>query len=143
MTTDTPLFEEITWEGKIIAMIMRRDFKTPDLTFFSPAEFSQQLGFLPHKRGNIIPAHFHRRVQREITLTQEVLLIRKGRVSVDLYTEDTHYITTRELVEGDILFLCSGGHGFKILEDAEIVEVKQGPYSGKESDKIVFERHDR
>lgn len=142
MNPESPLFEEITWEGKIIAMIMRKDYHAKEVVFFSPPEFSQQLGYLPHKQGHVIQAHFHRRVQREITLTQEVLIIRKGRVSVDLFTVDRHYITTRELGEGDIIYLCSGGHGFKILEEAEIVEVKQGPYSGKETDKILFSDDD-
>ena len=44
----------------------------------------------------------------------------------------------RELTSGDVLFLCSGGHGFKILESTEMIEVKQGPYSNREKDKEEF-----
>ena len=87
----------------------------------------------------MIPAHFHIKVQREINLTQEVLFIRKGKMRVNLYTREKEYITSRELGTGDTLFLCSGGHGFEMLEDTQMIEVKQGPYSGREGDKVRFE----
>ena len=38
--------------------------------------------------------------------------------------------------------LVSGGHGFKILKDVEMLEIKQGPYN-LIKDKIKFENiHD-
>ncbi|MCP5105989.1 MAG: hypothetical protein GY950_21575 [bacterium] len=131
-------YEEIKHQEKIIAILLRADYDAKTIQFFSPAEFSQQLGFLPHKKDHVIPAHFHKKVQREIELTQEVLFVRKGKVEVNFYTREKEYITSRELNVGDVVFLCSGGHGFKILEDSEMIEVKQGPYSGKEGDKVVF-----
>jgi len=82
--------------------------------------------------------HFHKEVHRRITRTQEVLFIKRGKIEVNLYTSNKKYITSRQLGAGDILFLCSGGHGFKVLEDTEMIEVKQGPYSGKENDKEIF-----
>jgi len=138
---DAKPLEEIRSQGKTLAIILRANFRSDTLSFFSPADFSQQLGYLPHKAGKVIPAHFHRRVQREITLTQEVLFIRSGRVRATLYDEDREFVASLELGTGDLIFLCSGGHGFEVLEDSEIIEVKQGPYSGRDSDKIVFESH--
>ena len=38
---------------------------------------------------------------------------------------------------GDVILLVSGGHGFEMLEESEIIEVKQGPYAGEE-DKVRF-----
>lgn len=131
-------YEEIKQKDKLIAIILRADFHSDKLMFFSPKEFSQQLGFLPHKKGHVIPAHFHKRVQREIEFTQEVLFIRKGKIEVNFYTPEKEFLLTRELNTGDVIFLCSGGHGFRILEDSEMIEVKQGPYSGREGDKITF-----
>jgi RNA-binding protein YlmH len=77
-------------------------------------------------------------VHRKITRTQEVLFIRKGKVKVNFYTAGKEYLSSSTLNDGDVIFLCSGGHGFEILKDAQIIEVKQGPYSGKDSDKTVF-----
>jgi hypothetical protein len=131
-------YEEIKYKDKLIAILLRADFQSNQVNFFSPADFSQQLGFLPHHKGHVIPAHFHKKVHREITMTQEVLFIRKGKVKVNFYTNQKEYITFRELYTGDVVFLCSGGHGFEILEDTEMIEVKQGPYSGKDGDKVTF-----
>lgn len=133
-----PAFEEIEHQGKTIAIVLRAGFSTPTSRFFSPSDFSQQFGFLVHRKGHVIPAHFHKKIQREIILTQEVLFIKKGEIQVNLYSSEQVFLTSRLLRAGDTIFLCSGGHGFTILQDSEIVEVKQGPYSGRDSDKENF-----
>ena len=87
--------------------------------------------------GHVISPHIHLPTSRSISFTSEVLIIRSGRVQVDFYERTKQYISSLALTAGDILVLASGGHGFKILEEAEIIEVKQGPYAG-ESDKERF-----
>ena len=141
MSGPTPAegFEEITADGVLIAMIIRSHFGRDGTTFFSPDDFSQQLGFLTHREGASIPAHRHRRVERSVVLTQEVLFIRKGRVRANLYDTNSKYLCSRELETGDLIFLCQGGHGFEVLEDLEMIEVKQGPYSGRTSDKVLLD----
>jgi len=136
---DDKTCEEIKHNGKVIAIILRSNYTSDRIVFFSPPDFSQQFGYLPHKKGSIIKSHIHKQIDRRVTLTQEVLFIKKGRILVNLYGEDKKYITSRELSTGDVILLCSGGHGFEILEDIEMMEVKQGPYSGKGNDKEVFE----
>ena len=42
------------------------------------------------------------------------------------------------LEAGDVILLAKGGHGFEVLEELEMFEVKQGPYPG-EVDKTRFE----
>jgi hypothetical protein len=132
-------YEEIKHNDKLIAIILRANYTSDRTTFFSSPEFSQQLGYIVYKKNGIIKAHFHKENHRKIILTQEVLFIKKGKIIVNFYTADKKYITLRKLNAGDTIFLCSGGHGFKMLEDTEIVEVKQGPYSGRDSDKELFE----
>ena len=136
---DNEAYEEIKHNGKLIAIIMRSNYTSDKVVFFSPPDFSQQLGYLSHKKGSIIKSHIHRKIDRKVILTQEVLFIKKGRILVNLYAEDKKHIASRELSTDDVIFLCSGGHGFKALEDIEMIEVKQGPYSGKGNDKEVFE----
>ncbi len=132
-------YEEIKHNDKLVAIILRSHYTSEETIFFSSPDFSQQLGYIVYKKGGVIKTHSHKEVHRKITLTQEVLFIKKGRLLVNLYTTEKEYITSRELNSGDIIFLCSGGHGLKMLEDTEMIEVKQGPYSGKESDKELFE----
>ena len=78
--------------------------------------------------GYVIQPHIHKQVDRETTLTQEVLYVRSGRVRVDFYGDDERLRDSREIRTGDVVLLSSGGHGFEMLEESELIEVKQGPY---------------
>jgi mannose-6-phosphate isomerase-like protein (cupin superfamily) len=90
-----------------------------------------------HPTGRIIEPHVHNPVPREVHYTQEVLFIRKGRLRVDFYSEQRAYLESMILEAGDTILLISGGHGFEVLEEIEMLEVKQGPYVG-EQDKTRF-----
>ena len=118
-------------------IIIRDDYTQNGINFFSSENDSQQLGYMNRPIGYIIPPHRHNIVTREVHLTQEVLFIKKGKVRVDFYTDQQDYINSTILNTGDVILLSNGGHGFKMLEDTEIIEVKQGPYCG-EMDKVRF-----
>lgn len=112
---------------------------TPEHTeFFTPGSYSQQLGIIKYPKGGVIKPHYHNKVLREVHFTQEVLVIRKGRVKVNLFDHELKFITHVVLSRGDVILLASGGHGFEMLEDAEMLEIKQGPYNGVEADKTHF-----
>ncbi len=130
--------ERIVHEGELLAIIVRRDFSEPGVHFFTPKEFSQQLGYMEHPAGKRIQPHVHLPVQRELTYTQEVLFIRKGKLRVDFYTSSQDYVESRVLETGDVILLASAGHGFQVLEALQMLEVKQGPYT-ESSDKTRFD----
>ena len=136
------MIKEITSGDKLIAIIIPHDFYTNSVEFFTPKEFSQQLGYMSHPAGHKIPPHTHKLVVREIQYTQETLLVKSGRIRVDLYSDEKKYIRSEELVAGDVILLASGGHGFVFLEESELIEVKQGPYISFEVDKERFEETD-
>ncbi len=129
--------ERIEGEGKPIAIIVRNDFSRPGVNFFSPFDFSQQLGILNHPSGHEVKAHVHNLIARDVRVTQEVLHLIEGKIEITLYTENKDWIATRVLSRGDTILLAYGGHGIKILEPSKILEVKQGPYAGME-DKEFF-----
>ena len=120
-----------------MAIIVRRSFARPGIHFFTPSELSQQLAYMRHPSGKVIPPHVHTPVPREVEYTQEVLVIRRGKLRVDFYDAGEQYRESRILEGGDVILLASGGHGFEVLEEIEMVEVKQGPYAG-EQDKRRF-----
>jgi hypothetical protein len=124
--------------GELYAVILRSYYNGANIHFFTPDNFSQQLGYLPHKKGATIQPHEHRLHKREIHYTQEALFIKKGKVKVNLYNMNHRQFFSELLEPGDIILLCGGGHGFEMLEDSVMVEVKQGPYMG-DDDKKVFE----
>lgn len=132
------MIESIQCEGRQLALIVRHKYKSDGIEFFTPSTYSQQLGYMSRPAGYVIPPHVHNPVKREVQYTKEVLFIKCGVVRVDFYGEDKTYLQSSLLLAGDIILLAFGGHGFQILEDAEIIEVKQGPYAG-EQDKTRFD----
>jgi mannose-6-phosphate isomerase-like protein (cupin superfamily) len=131
------MFEEVVIDGDVVAIIVRKDFQKQGIHFFTPNDYSQQLAYMSHQTGKEIQPHVHKKVQRNVFYTQETLLIKKGKLQVDFYSDDQVYLECRILNAGDLILLIRGGHGFKVLEDLEMFEVKQGPYAGDE-DKIKF-----
>ena len=132
------MINSIINKGKTLAIILRTTYKEKGIKFFTPNEFSQQLAYMNHPSGYEIQPHLHNAVQREVQFTKEVLFIKSGKVRVDFYDDDKNYLESRILVSGDVILLAFGGHGFEMIDDSEIIEVKQGPYLG-EADKTKFE----
>lgn len=132
------MVESIKHNGKLLAIIIPGDFKKDGIHFFTSNDLSQQLAYMHHPSGKIIDPHVHNPVSREVRYTQEVLFIKKGKLRVDFYDDDKNYLESRILNEGDVILLATGGHGFEVLEEVEMIEVKQGPYRG-DSDKTRFE----
>lgn len=122
----------------LYAIIIKNSFKAEGIQFFTPNEYSQQLAYMRHPKGKEILPHIHNPVPREVLYTQETLFIKKGKLRVDFYDVDKVYFKSFVLQKGDVLFLITGGHGFEVLEEVEMIEVKQGPYTG-ELDKSHLE----
>lgn len=129
--------EVITSAERLIAIIIRSTFQANGIEFLTPNAFSQQLAYMHHPVGKIIEPHVHNPVPREVVYTQEVLFLRRGKLRVDFYDDEQSYLESRILEGGDVILLASGGHGFEVLEEIEMIEVKQGPYAG-ELDKTRF-----
>ncbi len=130
--------ESITNNYIVLAIIIWRNHSSLGIQFFTNDDDSQQLGYMNRPEGYEIKPHRHNLVPREVHLTQEVLFIKSGKVRVDFYDNEQNYVTSRILEKGDVILLSDGGHGFKMLEPSEIIEVKQGPYCG-EKDKVRFD----
>jgi len=107
-------------DGKTIAIVVRKDFKKGGVNFISDPDFPLQLGISNYKKDEEIKAHFH--IENEIKINK----IQEKFKSIELTT-------------GDIIFFIDGGHGFNMLEETDIIEVKQGPYFGKDKDKRMIE----
>jgi len=131
------MIEEIRHGNSLLALILRAGFRADGIRFFTPNDFSQQLGYMHRPQGYVIPPHVHNAVERSVHYTKEVLFIRSGKVRVDFYDDGQNYLESRILGAGDVILLAFGGHGFEMLEASEMIEVKQGPYAG-DADKTRF-----
>ena len=132
------MIETLKVGDQLLAVIVSRDFDKPGIHFFTPNDLSQQLAYMHHPAGKVIDPHVHNPVNRSVQYTQEVLFIKRGRLRVDFYDNEQTYIESRILQAGDVILLATGGHGFEVLEEIEMIEVKQGPYAG-DQDKTRFE----
>lgn len=132
------MVERIEHNDQELAIIIRSQYEKEGIEFFTGDDSSQQLGYMNRPKDYEILPHRHNLVQRNVHFTQEVLFIKTGKVRVDFYDNQQVYLFSKILFQGDVILLADGGHGFKMLEKSEIIEVKQGPYNG-ERDKVRFD----
>jgi mannose-6-phosphate isomerase-like protein (cupin superfamily) len=131
------MIETLKAGDQLLAVIVSGRFREHGIHFFTPNDLSQQLAYMRHPAGKVIDPHVHNPVSRNVHYTQEVLLIKSGKLRVDFYDDGQNYLESRVLEGGDVILLATGGHGFEVIEEVEMIEVKQGPYAG-DQDKTRF-----
>ena len=136
------MIENIIHKKKLYALIVHKKFrKKKGINFFTSKEATQQFGYMKHKKDHLIMPHQHNKRLTKILITTEVIVLLKGILRVDFYNEKKKYLFSKKIYDGDLIMLINGGHGFKVLKDVEMIEVKQGPYS-LSSDKVKFNKID-
>jgi len=136
------MIEKIFDKKILIALIVKpKKIKKKGANFVTPNIFTQQLGVINYPKNHFITPHTHKKYTRKIQRTSEVLLIQKGILRTDFYNNKKKYIFSKILKEGDIIFLHASHHGFKIIKDCSIIEIKQGPYI-QLADKVLFKKVD-
>ena len=124
------MVEKINYKNKVLALIIRGEKIEEGLQFFTPDDYSLQVGQHKYPVGKKIQPHIHCPVKVErCESLQEVLYIQKGKVAVHFYNESGQKLDSKTLNSGDILLLREGGHGFEFLEETHMLEIKQGPYN--------------
>ena len=134
------MIENIKYKKKLYALIVRKKFrKKSGINFFTSKDATQQFGYMKHKKNHLIMPHKHNKRLTKILITTEVIILFKGILRVDFYNMKKAYLFSKKVYAGDIIMLVNGGHGFKVLKDIQMIEVKQGPYS-LSMDKVKFEK---
>ena len=128
--------EVISYNGVKYAEVIRADMRVDKTQFFSPAESSFQFGLLAHDAGFAEPPHYHKPFPREVADLQQMFVMQRGRVVVELYSDEGELLREIELKAGDAIVLIHGVHALRVLADFQAVSVKQGPFLGTENDKV-------
>ena len=131
--------ERIEEDGITYAEIIRADMNVNQTTFFSKPESSFQFGLLEHRAGFIEPPHYHKPVTRTVTDLQQMFVVQRGKVAVEVYSDKKRLLQEIILSPGDAIVLVRGIHALRVLEDMQCISVKQGPFYGTENDKIIVE----
>ena len=136
------MIEKIIHKNKLFALIVSGNYRNKKgITFFTPDNATQQFGYMKHKKGHIIKPHKHLKRTTKIFTTTEVILLLKGILRVDFYNQKKKYLFSKILKKKSIILLVHGGHGFKVIKDVEMIEVKQGPFNILK-DKVKFNEID-
>lgn len=122
--------EKIKSKGKTLVYLIRGKQKITKTQFITPQCANLQVGHIVYPEGSVIPKHLHKKVIRRLVRTEEVLIVKKGNCLFDIYDDRKKLVTTRKVGEGDIIIIAGGGHGFRVVKDLVLLEIKQGPYTG-------------
>ena len=122
--------------SSLMALVIPTEYSSRGIEFLTDDSAYQQVAYMGHPAGHEIIPHYHNRIERTVDYTCETLIIRKGVLEVVLYENqiERHKFNIHS---GDVLTLFSGGHGFNVIEEVEMIEIKQGPFVGPE-DKTRF-----
>lgn len=131
--------ETIEFDGTRYAEVIWANVRVKETTFFSPPESSFQFGLLAHEAGFIERAHYHRAVSKEVKDLQQMFIVQRGKVAVELYSDSGKKLKEIILCQGDAIVLIHGVHAIRVLEDMQCVTVKQGPFLGPENEKIFVD----
>lgn len=137
MSKLSKVVENVAWNGQTIAYIVSAGTVADQTTFVTASDANLQLGFVAYESGGEVARHVHKPLERHVVGTAEALIVQRGRCALDLYNDERERIATREVRTGDVILLLSGGHGFRMLEDTVLLEIKQGPYTGLD-EKVRF-----
>jgi hypothetical protein len=133
------IVERLIFENTVYAEVIRAGARVSTTAFFSPPESSFQFGLLAHEAGFSEAPHYHHAFTRSISDLQQMFVMQRGRVVIDLYSDDGRKLREVDLGPGDAIVLIHGVHGLRVLEDFQAISVKQGPFLGTEKDKIFVE----
>jgi hypothetical protein len=132
------MIEQIEYNGIKYAEILWANVHVDRTTFFSPPESSFQFGLLAHKAGFLEPPHYHQASTRIINDLQQMFVVQRGVVIVELYSDDGEKLKEVTLKTGDAIVLIHGVHAIRVVEDMQCISVKQGPFLGDENDKVFI-----
>jgi hypothetical protein len=123
---------------EVLAIIIPHTYAPKKTEFVTPSDYKQQAGLVVYNKGGSIVPHIHIPMNRQLVGTSEAIFVRSGSSEVQLFDNEKRLVTKRQLERGDIILLVGGGHGFTMLEDTVLFELKQGPYIGPQ-EKERFE----
>ena len=129
--------EKITMNNRMLAIVVRKAFDTPGLSFVTPDDFPFQLGVHISMAGANVKPHSHKPFAELKNLyPQEFFYVESGKIEIGLYNgKEMHKKVI--LDKGDMIVLnCP--HDVRFIDDSKFVELKQGPYRGKDEEKEYF-----
>jgi hypothetical protein len=131
--------EVIEHNGTRYAEIIWGDTRVEKTRFFSPPDSSFQFGLLAHEAGYQEAPHYHQEFERTVSDLQQMFVVQRGVVGVQLFDDGGRLIREIIMNPGDAIVLIHGAHAIRVVEDMQCISVKQGPFMGDAFDKVLIE----
>jgi hypothetical protein len=129
------MIETIYWKGVTVGLFIGRDHSPGKTEFLTISEEPLQCGIGVFQKDSRVEPHRHVGDPATVSEFQEFILLRKGKCLAEVFDPEGKSLRKIEMQAGDALLLLRGGHAFYFQEDTEFLEVKQGPYLGREKMK--------
>jgi len=130
------MIQLIRSDKNLCAIFVPGTYSPEETKFITPDDEPLQWGIGVFKKGSVVEPHRHVGAQSPVREFQEFICIRRGLAIAEIFDEEGEKIQEIRMCAGDALLLLRGGHAFQFEEDTELLEVKQGPYQGRENMKV-------
>ena len=115
------------YDKNLLLGIKINKIKTGSIPITNSSEFVQ-IVTLKHDKGSYLKAHTHKPKKRVTQKLQECMVVVKGEIKLDLYNLKNKLVRHITIKAGQAFLILNGGVGVHIKKDAEIIEIKNGPF---------------
>lgn len=129
-------YKKILYKKKLLAEVIYSRTNVQTTKFFSSKESSFQIGLFAHNKGFEEAPHYHKRIPRKITDTQQVLFVQRGEIEIYFHNKVKRIVKKVRIKKGDAIKIVSGVHSLKVLKKTQCLTVKQGPFISDKEDKV-------
>lgn len=128
--------QTISADGKVYAKVFRADGDVEDgMHFLTDDAAPLQVGIFEREEGYHVIPHKHNPRDLQLPYPGEFIFVQKGKLKFEVFDEEWNTVDEAIVESGDCIVIMRGGHAMTMLEPTRMLEVKQGPYPGRENDK--------
>lgn len=125
--------------GLLLSIIDSINTIPEGLNFFTSDDKFLQVASFKYKEGKELRNHRHILHKGEEQIkAQEILILFEGKLSVRLYDEGHTLVYEGTLHPGEFCIIINGGCGYTVLSDARMLEIKNGPFYGSDTDRVLI-----
>lgn len=135
------MIKQVFYQDECLAIFIPSYYQGEKNYFFTPPNAALQVGFITRDKGEHIPAHKHLPIKLDYQgIKCEFIYVKSGCVTITIFAQDGTIVDKQTLRPGEALLQLAGGHGFYFEEPTQLLEVKQGPYTNQQQDKMMYEK---
>ena len=131
--------EYVKFNDELLAIVIRRAYDEKGINFLTPLDLTLQFGIHNRESGEQSKPHKHFIIPQLTNIPiLEVFYIVEGKAKVTFFDDNSKVLGSVLLEMGDSLINTGiRTHSVDYIGKTKMIEIKQGPYMGKDKDKIA------